>query len=276
MLEPYEYLPEDLGPGDVTSEAVVRDEKARATITAKQDCVVAGLEEAIRIFEHEGLRASPRAKDGQPVKDGTQIIIIEGSARSILKVERLALNFLGRMSGIATETRSLVDKCGQINPEVKISATRKTTPGFRRYEKKAVVLGGGVSHRNGLHDMILIKDNHLMITGSITEAVQRAKSSGLAEKVEVEVIDMGGAIEAAKAEPDIIMLDNMEPFEVEAVAAEVRKINPDIEIEISGGITPDNITDYAKYADVISLGWLTHSAKAANFSLEIEEILADG
>ena len=188
-----------------------------------------------------------------------------------------------RMSGIATTTRMLVDACHEINPYVKVSATRKTTPGFREWEKKAVILGGGVSHRVGLWDQILIKDNHLKMVGSITKAVKRGgvyskenpMPDGQLIKVEVEVVDMGGAIEAAKASPDIIMLDNMAPWEVEAVAAEVRKINPDIEIEISGGITPENIIEYAPHADVISLGWLTHSAKATDLSLQIVEVHTD-
>ncbi len=272
MSEPYEYLAEDLGDGDATSEAVIQNQEARAIIIAKEDSILAGLEEAVRIFEHEGLRASPRANDGQQVRNGATILEISGFAKQILKVERLTLNFICKMSGIATETRALVDRCRQINPNVQISATRKTTPGFRQYEKKAVILGGGVSHRQGLWDMILIKDNHLKIVGSITKAVALAKTSGSGKKVEVEVVDMDGAIEAAKAHPDRIMLDNFTPDTGALAAAKIREINPKIEIEISGGITPDNITQYAKFADVISLGWLTHSAKAANFSLEIDEV----
>ena len=272
MTEPYDFLPEDLGVGDVTSEALLDNENATAVILAKEDTIMAGLEEAVKIFEHEGLRTTPRARDGEPVKAGQEVLTITGNVKALLRTERLALNFICRMSGIASTTRDLVDKCHLINPNVKISATRKTTPGFREYEKKAVILGGGVSHRVGLYDQILIKDNHLKMTGSITLAIEKARAYGKGLKVEVEVTDMGGAIESAKAGPDIIMLDNMEPFEVEAVTKEVRKINPNIEIEISGGITPDNITDYAKFADVISLGWLTHSARASNFSMEIIEV----
>ncbi len=280
MTEPYDFLPEDLGTGDVTSTALLSNERAGARIIAKEDCVIAGLEEAVKIFENEGLRAIPKFRDGDHVKDGQEILSITGGARELLRTERLALNFMCKMSGIATTTRDLIDKCHAINPDVKISATRKTTPGFREYEKKAVVLGGGVSHRVGLYDQILIKDNHLMMVGSITFAIEKAKSysdsnpgpGGQRIKIEVEVVDMGGAIEAAKAGPDIIMLDNMAPFEVEAVAEEVRKIDPDIVIEISGGITPDNIEEYAKSADVISLGWLTHSTRASDLSLQIVEV----
>ena len=280
MIEPYDFLPEDLGTGDVTSEALLTDERAGAIIVAKEDCVIAGIEEAVKIFENEGLRVLPKYQDGQMVENGQEIMSITGDAKSLLKAERLALNFMCRMSGIATTTRMLVDACHEVNPNVKVSATRKTTPGFREWEKKAVILGGGVSHRVGLWDQILIKDNHLMMLGSITKAVKRGRvyskenpmPNGQRVKVEVEVVDMGGAIEAAKAGPDIIMLDNMTPWEVEAVATEVRKIDPEIEIEISGGITPDNIMEYAEHADVISLGWLTHSTKAADLSLQIVEV----
>ncbi len=280
MTEPYDFLPEDLGAGDVTSDALLSDERCGAVIKAKEDCVIAGIEEATKIFEKEGLRVLSKYQDGQWVEMGSEILSITGNAKSLLRTERLALNFMCRMSGIATTTRVLVDACHEINPNVRVSATRKTTPGFREWEKKAVVLGGGVTHRVGLWDQILIKDNHLKLMGSITQAVKRGRvysnenpsPGGQLIKVEVEVVDMGGVIEAAKANPDIIMLDNMRPWEVEEVAKEVRKIDPDIEIEISGGITPDNITEYAAHADVISLGWLTHSTKASDLSLEIVEV----
>lgn len=276
-------MPEDLGTGtgfpagDITSEATLGNEEAVASIIACQDAVMAGLEEAVRIFEHEGLAAMPRVKDGQPVREGMKVLTIKGSAKALLRSERLALNFITRMSGIATETRALVVACHSVNPDVKISATRKTTPGFRQYEKKAVELGGGLRHREGLYDQILIKDNHLAIAGSITHAIERARdhldnTNNQHIKIEVEVTDLPGAQEAARAGPDIIMLDNMTPAQVELTAAEIRKIDPKIKIEISGGITPDNIAEYAKFADVISLGWLTHSAKSADFHLEIEGI----
>jgi nicotinate-nucleotide pyrophosphorylase (carboxylating) len=196
---------------------------------------------------------------------------ISGNAKAILKTERLALNFIMQMSGIATLTRELVDKCKAINPDIRIAATRKTTPGFRQYEKKAVELGGGIRHREGLYDQILIKDNHLKFTESITDAVKRARDSGLSDVVEIEVVDIAGAREATEAGADIIMLDNMTPELAKEAAQAIRAINQEIEIEISGGVTPENITSYAELADRISLGWLTHSARACDFSIEIIE-----
>lgn len=271
MLEPYEYLPEDLGKGDVTTEALVSDVEARANLIAKDDCILAGSEEATRIFEHQGLRLRHFARDGETVRPGTVIMEISGSARAILRTERLALNFIMRMSGIATLTGQLVGKCRPINPDIKIAATRKTTPGFRKYEKKAVELGGGIRHREGLYDQILIKDNHLKFTESVSDAVKKARESGLSDIVEIEVVDIAGAREAAEAGADIIMLDNMQPDLAKETAQAIRDINPEIEIEISGGVTPENITSYAEFADRISLGWLTHSARACDFSIEIIE-----
>jgi nicotinate-nucleotide pyrophosphorylase (carboxylating) len=272
MLEPYDYLPEDLGKGDVTTEALITDERARANLIAREDCILAGVEEAARIFEHQGLVLRHFCSDGDSIRPGTVVMEISGSAKGILKTERLALNFIIRMSGMATLTRQLVEKCKTINPDVKIAATRKTTPGFRKYEKKAVELGGGIRHREGLYDQILIKDNHLQFTESITDAVRKARESGLSKIIEIEVVDLSGAIEAAKAGAEIIMLDNMQPEEVREAARSIRDINSQIEIEISGGVTPENITSYAEFADRISLGWLTHSAKACDFSIEIIEV----
>lgn len=273
MTEPYDYLDEDLGNGDVTSDALIGDVEARANLIAREDCILAGNEEATRIFEHEGLRVRHFVPDGHEVRSETVIMEITGDAKAILRTERLALNFVMQMSGIATLTRQLVEKCRTINPDVKIAATRKTTPGFRKYEKNAVELGGGIRHREGLYDQILIKDNHLQFTESITDAVGKAKQSGLSKIIEVEVVDFEGAEEAARAGADIIMLDNMTPAEAKKAGHAIKAINSAIEVEISGGITPDNITEYADFADRISLGWLTHSVKACDFSIEIIEII---
>ena len=197
---------------------------------------------------------------------------IQGPAPALLRTERLALNFIMRLSGIATVTGKLVDTCARINPNVRIAATRKTTPGLRKWEKDAVELGGGIRHREGLYDQFLIKDNHLKIVGSITGAVNKARKYRSGIKVEVEVTDLAGAEEAARAGADIIMLDNMASAQAREAAIRIREIGPKITIEISGGITPDNILEYAEFADVISLGWLTHSVKAIDFSLEIIDL----
>jgi len=263
------FLKEDIGGGDVTSESLFGAEKARAAIVAKKECVVAGLEEARMVFRALGLMARCVAKDGGKVRAGTIVLTVEGRAADILKGERLALNFLMRMSGIATETRALVDLCAKAGSKVLVAGTRKTVPGFRKYDKKAIALGGGWPHRMGLYDGVLIKDNHLKLV-SITEAVRRASRSR--KPIEVEVTDVKQAIEAARAGAHMVMLDNMTPRQAKAVSAVIRNLYPRVKIEISGGITPANIVRYAPYADVISLGHLTHSVKAADFSLDLETV----
>jgi nicotinate-nucleotide pyrophosphorylase (carboxylating) len=272
MREPHEFLAEDVGCGDITSEALVSNQIARAIIIAKEDCIVAGMEVAAGIFRHEGLKVQIIVEDGANAMKGTTVMKIEGKARALLASERLALNFIQRLSGIATITRKLVDTCKPLNPNIKIAATRKTTPGLRKYEKDAVELGGGMRHREGLYDQFLIKDNHLQVVGSVTEAIKKARKYRPGVIVEIEVTDLAGAEEAAREGADIIMLDNMKPALARKAAARIREINSKITIEISGGITPKNILRYAEFADVISLGWLTHSVKAADFSLEIVEI----
>jgi nicotinate-nucleotide pyrophosphorylase (carboxylating) len=157
---------------------------------------------------------------------------------------------------------------------VKIAATRKTTPGFRVYEKKAVVVGGGDPHRYRLDDAILIKDNHLRVVGSITQAVSKAKSVSFTKKIEVEVETIEQAVEAAKAGADIIMLDNMSVEKVEVASLAVKKLNDRVLIEVSGGLTAENAHRYAKHADILSIGWITHSARAIQFNLEIHSIKA--
>jgi nicotinate-nucleotide pyrophosphorylase (carboxylating) len=264
-----QYLQEDIGFGDITSDALFNDEQIKAVIISNDDCIVAGIEEVDKLFKLFCLEVRPLAKDGVHVEAETEILTVSGEARSILKCERLALNILMRMSGIATTTADLVRRCKKINPNVKIAATRKTTPGFRYYEKRAVVLGGGEAHRFNLSDAIMIKDNHLKIIGSITDAMAKANKKKFIKKIEIEVTNRDQAISAANLGADIIMLDNMTPEEVKDLSTELKKLRPDVILEISGGITPDNIEGYAPYADVISLGWLTHSTPAKDFSLEV-------
>ena len=264
------YLQEDLGEGgDITSDSLFTNEKVEACIIAKENCVVAGLEEAKMVFERTGAETKLLVKDGGFVKEKIVVAEIKGPMHSVLKGERLALNFICRMSGIATETKRLVDMCRAINPQVTIAATRKTTPGFRKYEKRAVVLGGGEAHRYGLYDVVMIKDNHIKSIGSVEEAIKRVKQKIHDKIIEVEVENEEDALVAAKMNVDVIMLDNFNPEKGKLIAKKIREINNDITIEISGGVTPDNIVDYASFANRISLGYLTHSAKAKDFSLEI-------
>ncbi len=260
------FLKEDLGEeGDITSNALLKEEEGVAYIKANDNCLLAGIEEAKEVFERLGCKVNLLKKDGDEVKAGEKIMEIEGKAKSILAGERLALNFLGRMSGIATLTHELTKICRKKNPNIWIAATRKTTPGFRKYEKKAVKIGGGYPHRMGLYDGVLIKDNHLVCI-PLREAIRKAKKLG--RKVEVEVESIEDAVIAAEEGADIIMLDNMPPAKGKLAVSKIKEINPEIKIEVSGGITPENITNYT-FADIISLGWLTHSVKSKDFSLEM-------
>jgi nicotinate-nucleotide pyrophosphorylase (carboxylating) len=264
------FLREDVGKkGDITSDALFTKLTARAVIIAKEDCVVAGLQEAQQVFKKVGASARLLFKDGAAVRKGNTVIEVQGLARSILKGERLALNIIGRMSGIATETKKIVQCCKKINSTVTIAATRKTTPGFRIFEKKAIILGGGEPHRYGLYDAVLIKDNHLKMIDSIEEAIMKIKRKLPGTPIEIEVENETDAIAAALLNVEIIMLDNFDPKTGRNVAQKIRQINPMILIEVSGGITADNIKQYASFADRISLGCLTHSVKNKDFSLEI-------
>jgi nicotinate-nucleotide pyrophosphorylase (carboxylating) len=264
------YFREDLGEdGDITSNILFSDEQVNAKIIAKENCIIAGIEETIDIFNRTGATADFNINDGDFILEGTVIAQIRGSAKSILKSERLVLNIIGRMSGIATETRDLVEKCQQKNPRLKISATRKTTPGFRKFEKRAVEIGGGEKHRFGLFDEIMIKDNHIKIAGSVEKALLKITENVKDVKIEIEVENEEDALTAAKYKIDYIMLDNFNPNNAERVTKKIKKINNNISVEISGGITKENIIEYASFADRISVGYLTHSAKNKDFSLEI-------
>lgn len=265
------YLQEDIGEGDITSQALVDDRDGLAIITSQQKGVLAGMEEAVEVFRRTGCQCISLAKDGEQVTDGQKVLEVRGPLKGILAGERLALNFIMHMSGIATLTDQVVVSCRKVNPNIIIAATRKTTPGFRRFEKKAVRLGGGDPHRFGLDDAFLIKDNHLMVVGSVFRAVRKAQSHSFGKKVEVEVETLEQAQEAARASADIIMLDNMAPAQAKECYVAIKAIEPRITVEVSGGISPKNAKGYAMYADVISMGALTHSAPASSFSLHILE-----
>ena len=266
-----EFLREDIGSGDITSELVVpADAKAEGHIICKADCVLAGLAEASELFAELGAEVVKSKTDGKPAKKGEVVMEIKGTARQVLAGERLALNLIMRMSGIATLTHELVHRCWEVNPKVRIAATRKTTPGFREFEKKAVLLGGGDPHRYGLYDAILIKDNHIRIAGGVVEALKRARKGSFTKKIEIEVESREDALLALDNGADIIMLDNFRPAEFTKLSGELKKKRPDVLIEASGGITPDNVVEYAKGADIISLGWLTHSARSIDFSMDVE------
>ncbi|AEK73066.1 nicotinate-nucleotide pyrophosphorylase [Thermococcus sp. 4557] len=264
------FLEEDAPFGDVTSEAVVPEGiRAKAVIIAKQKGIIAGVEEAKALFEHFGVTVSVRKRDGEEVKRGDVILELEGDARSILLVERTALNIMGRMSGIATEVRRLVEKVKAVNPKVRVAGTRKTL--LKPLDKRAILIGGGEPHRFSLSDAVLIKDNHLALV-PLEEAIRRAKSFSVYKVVEVEVESLEDALKAAKAGADVVMLDNMSPAEIAETVEALRRegLHERVKIEVSGGITPENIEEYAVLdIDVISLGYLTHSVRNFDVSLEI-------
>ncbi len=264
------FLHEDVPFGDITSEAVIpEDVKARAVIVAKQSGVIAGIGEAKALFEHFGVAVDVKKDDGEEVGEGDVILELVGNARSVLLVERTALNVMGRMSGIATEVRRLIGKIRAVNPKVRIAGTRKTL--LKPIDKRALLIGGGEPHRFSLSDAILIKDNHLALV-SLEEAIKRAKAFSVYKVVEVEVETLEDAVRAVKAGADVVMLDNMTPGEIAGTVEALKRegLRGRVKIEVSGGITPENIADYAKLdIDVISLGYLTHSVKNFDVSLEI-------
>jgi len=271
------FLEEDIGLGDITTEAIIPSGiKVHAQIVVKEPAVVAGLNEAKMIFEIVGAKFLPNVREGEEVQPGTSIAEVEGDGRSILLAERTALNLLSRMSGIATETRKLVRKVRDAGLNVRIAATRKTAPGLRYFDKRAVIIGGGDPHRFRLDDQILIKDNHIAIAGSLEEALKRALSyASFSKKIEVEAKTVDDAIRAAELGADIIMLDNMSVKEVQKVINSLRELGfrDKVLIEVSGEITENNILDYARTGpDIISVGAITHSVKSIDMSLEVIKV----
>jgi nicotinate-nucleotide pyrophosphorylase (carboxylating) len=261
-------LREDMPEGDITSESIVpAGAVSEALLLAKEDGVLAGLTVARRVFEIVDPRVEFRGEcpDGTAFRKGDVLARIKGPTVSLLKAERTALNFLQRLSGIATATRRFVDAVA--GTKARIFDTRKTTPGLRLLEKYAVRMGGGTNHRLGLSDMVLIKDNHLRYVGSITEAVRRARarvSAGV--KVEVEVTTVDEAREALAAPADIIMLDNMP---LEGMKAAVALDAGRVPLEASGKVTLERVREIAATGvDYISVGALTHSSPALDISLE--------
>jgi nicotinate-nucleotide pyrophosphorylase (carboxylating) len=269
-----EFLKEDIGFGDITSEATATfGKRVKAQIIAKEPCVVAGLYEAKKLFEMLNVETPKSVSDGDEVRADTVIAEVVGDGRAVLMAERTALNIITRMSGIATTTRRLLDKVRKHGRTIRIAATRKTAPGLRYFDKRAVAIGGGDTHRLRLDDAVLIKDNHIVVAGGVENALRNVRSKiSFTKKVEIEVKKPEEALKAAQLGVDIIMLDNMTPEKVQESIAILKKngLRDKVLIEISGGVTEENITTYAETGpDVISLGSLTHSVKAIDMSLEI-------
>lgn len=271
------FLREDIGRGDITSNSVLKPNLlASSTILCKdsEQAVVAGLREVGIIFDLCKCSCTALVDEGSMVSHGNEVMRIKGRARDILKAERTALNLLVRMSGIATETKKFVEAVKKISKDIEIAGTRKTAPGLRSFDKKAIKIGGGRTHRNSLDEMVLIKDNHLVLTGSIRESISSAKKLvGNNIKVECEVTDLQSAIEAINFGADVIMLDNFSPHEVENATRVLKELGlrQKCLLEISGGISLANVSQFAKSnPDIISVGSLTHSAKSVDFSLEVD------
>ncbi len=280
MIEPFlardlvrQALSEDLLYGDPTTEALFpKPFDAIGDVVAKEDLVIAGLDLFEIVFQtlDPTVRFEPVFSPGQLVPKGGLIARLTGDGRSILKAERTALNFMQKLSGIATLTRQFVEAVK--GTPAQVVDTRKTTPGYRALEKKAVRLGGGGNHRFHLGDLILIKDNHIALVGGIKEAVTRARAySGHTLKIEVEVNTFEELEAAIATLPEIIMLDNMNIDQIKKAVARIRSENQGILIEVSGGVTLDTVKTIANSGvDLISVGALTHSAPAVDISLETE------
>ena len=268
-------LREDEGFGDITSNALIPEDKIfYAKLITKDDGILAGIEIIKEMFLDYGISIISSKNDGDEIAKGDVLLEIEGNARKILLLERTALNLLMRMSGVATITNRIVNKVHDVNPKIRVAGTRKTAPALQKFDKLAISIGGGDTHRNALDDMVLIKDNHIAVVGSVKEAIQLAKENiSFSKKIEIEVESTEDAIIACENGADIVMFDNMSPQEAQDTlnALEEKDLRKDVLIEISGGITEDNILDYAPLdVDIISLGSLTHQASSLNFSLDMD------
>ena len=266
-------LKEDIGPGDITTDNLVGpDLEGKGVITAKEPLVIAGLDVARQVFEHLDNEVIFRAgyKDGDVIKDGGTVAEVEGKLKVLLTGERTALNFLQRLSGIATCVRSYVDELA--NKSVRLVDTRKTAPGWRVLEKYAVRMGGAHNHRMGLYDGVLIKDNHIAACGGIIKAVDRIRANvSHLVKIEVEVSDLSQVKDAMDAGADVIMLDNMN---IQKIKEAVAFINGKAVVEVSGGITKKGLKPLADTGvDIISVGALTHSARCVDISMLINPLV---
>lgn len=264
------FIEEDLGYDDVSC-TIVPDRLAEAIIFTKENCIVAGIKEVEAIFCYLGIQAETTHKDGDRPKEGEIIFRLKGGAVSVLRAERLVLNFLGHLSGIATLTGACVDMVRRYSETTRVACTRKTTPGIRKFEKLAVAAGGGDTHRFNLSDSVMIKDNHIKLMG-IEAAIEAAKKTSFTRKIEVEIEDAESAVLAAKLGADIIMLDNMQPEAILETLKILKEkgLRDSVIVEASGGISQENLEGYAKTGvDVISMGSLIHKSRWIDMSLEI-------
>jgi nicotinate-nucleotide pyrophosphorylase (carboxylating) len=269
-----EFLKEDIRTGDVTTDSMgPLKADAVGTMFAKDKAIFAGAKEVLAIAEISGLTCELLAFEGNWVGPQEPVLRLMGSARVLLSIERVCLNIVQRMSGIATMTFKMMDLVREGGPKVVVAATRKTTPGFRYFEKRAVTIGGGDPHRYALDDMVLIKNNHIAVVGGISTAIRSARDSvSFSKKISCEVRSLSEAIEAVQSGADIILLDNFSPKEVEKTHKTLAEkgLRERVLLESSGGINESNIKDYAASGtDIISSGALTHSYASSDFNILI-------
>ena len=263
------FISEDIQGGDITS-VLLPKKKIKAKIISRQEGVLAGVKFAGDIFRLKGCSVKIIKKDGAKLKSNQMILQISGNAGTVLSCERTALNLLSRMSGIATQTNFLVSKIRKINTKIKLYSTRKTAPGLRFFDKEAIMIGGGHKHRMSLNDMVMIKDNHLLVTNSMEGIIKNARKRH--KHVEVEVENQRDAVLAANSGATIAMLDNFSPVQIKKTitALQKKKLRNKVKLEASGGINSKNITAYAKTGvDMISVGSITNSVKGLDLSLEV-------
>jgi len=263
------WLQEDIGHHDVTNDV---GGETSGRLVAKESGVAAGIDAAAAVFDHLGVDADREIADGDSVEAGDVVFQTNGSAQATLRAERVAVNLAGHASGVATKTRTAVERAGKVASDVRIAGTRKTTPGLRGIEKRAVVAGGGDSHRLDLSHMVMIKENHIAELGLETAVETFRKQASFATKIEVEAEATEQAQQAAAAGADIVLLDNMTPAETAEAVDAIADDAPDVLTEASGGITLDDVADYAATGvDIISMGSLTHSASSLDFSFRTGE-----
>ena len=263
------FISEDIQGGDITS-VLLPKKKIKAKIISRQKGVLAGVKFAGDVFRLKGCSVKIIKKDGTKLKSNQIVLQISGNAVTVLSCERTALNLLSRMSGIATQTNFLVSKIRKINTKTKLYSTRKTAPGLRFFDKEAIMIGGGYKHRMSLNDMVMIKDNHLLVTNSMEGIIKNARKRH--KHVEVEVENQRDAILAVNSGATIAMLDNFSPIQIKKTITELqkKKLRNKVKLEASGGINSKNIAAYAKTGvDMISVGSITNSVKGLDLSLEV-------
>ena len=266
------FLQEDISNGDITSDLFIDSNSiSDAQILSREPGLLSGRNELTQIFDYFNIKSNWSFQDGEYFDSNTRIVKLNGSSKSLLLSERVSLNLLGHMSGIATSTNHAVTITKKISPNTNISATRKTLPGLRKYEKYSVIVGGGLPHRYDLNEMILIKDNHNKLITNLKESVNTARDKiDSNKKIELEVDSLESALNAVDLDVDIILLDNMTPEDISKFILKLKQLSEPPLTEASGGINFSNLESYAStQVDIISMGALTHSSKSIDFSLQI-------